>query len=206
MTTFTRESNEFAVKAGPDSATADLKVSTAGATTVTNLTAPTAALTTATVGTLTATDATLTTGTVPTLGSTTATITTANVTTLNATTSALTTATATTLTATTFRLAVTPVAAAGANQGNAAALAAGINVVTDADGTKGVRLPTAVAGTIVIIKNIEAAALLKVYPATGAAINGLSANAALSTAEAAVSFALYATSATQWYTLPLLPS
>ena len=73
------------------------------------------------------------------------------------------------------RLPVAAVAAAGANQGNAAALSEGLNVVSAADGTKGVRLPTAVAGAVEIGKNTAAAAL-KIYPATGAAVNAVAAN------------------------------
>jgi hypothetical protein len=102
------------------------------------------------------------------------------------------------------RLPVTTVAAAGANQGNAAALSEGINIVTGADDTKGVILPTAVAGMQVIIK-VGDGADLKVYPATGAAINAVAANGAITVVDD-VCFMLVATSATQWYTLPLLPS
>ena len=102
------------------------------------------------------------------------------------------------------RLPVTAVAAAGANQGNAAALAEGLNVVSAADGTKGVRLPTAVAGAVVIVKNTAAAALL-IYPATGAAINAVSANGSYSITNV-TSTMLVASSATQWYSVPLVAS
>jgi predicted RecA/RadA family phage recombinase len=102
------------------------------------------------------------------------------------------------------RFPVATVAAAGNAQGNAAALAEGINVVTGPDDTKGVVLPTAVAGMVVIVK-VGDGADLKVYPATGGAINALSANAAMTVVDD-VCFALVATSTTQWYTLPLLPS
>ena len=50
------------------------------------------------------------------------------------------------------RIPTTTVAAAGSNQGNAAALSEGFNLVTGADDTKGVVLPAAVAGMQVIIK------------------------------------------------------
>jgi hypothetical protein len=102
------------------------------------------------------------------------------------------------------RLPVTAVTAVGANQGNAAALSEGFNVVTGADATKGVRLPTAVAGMIVIVKSVTAA-VLKVYPATGGAINAVAANGSLDIA-ASTSTMLVASSATQWYSLPLLAS
>lgn len=96
------------------------------------------------------------------------------------------------------------VAATGSAQGDAAQVYEGVTVVTASDGTKGVILPTAVAGMRVTLKN-SVAAILKVYPATGGAINALSANAAISLA-ASVPATFVATSATQWYTLPLLPS
>jgi hypothetical protein len=102
------------------------------------------------------------------------------------------------------RLPVAVVEAAGANQGNAAALSEGLNVVSAADGTKGVRLPTAVAGAVVIVKN-TVAQILKIYPATGGAINAVSANGSLNIA-ASTSVILVASSATQWYSVPLLPS
>ena len=102
------------------------------------------------------------------------------------------------------RFPVATVAAAGADQAGAAALSEGINIVTGPDDAKGVRLPTAVAGAVVIIK-VGDGADLKVYPATGAAINAVAANGAVTVVDD-VCFMLVATSATQWYTLPLLPS
>lgn len=101
---------------------------------------------------------------------------------------------------------VNTVAGAGTNQGTAAALSPGINLVTGADATVGVILPTAKPGMEVVIKNIDAAnAVLKVYPASGGTINALSPDGAISLA-AKVSAHFIATSATQWYTIPLLPS
>jgi len=105
----------------------------------------------------------------------------------------------------THRLPVAAVAAAGSAQGDAAPLIEGMNVVTGADGTKGVRLPTAVAGMIVYVKG-NTAGVLKVYPATGGAINGLSANGAISLASGLIPAIFVATSATQWVTIPLVPS
>jgi hypothetical protein len=102
------------------------------------------------------------------------------------------------------RLPVAAVAAAGANQGNATALSEGLNVVSAADGDKGVRLPVAVAGAVVIVKNTAAAAL-KIYPATGAAINAVAANGAYSITNL-TSTLLVASSATQWYSVPLVAS
>lgn len=102
-------------------------------------------------------------------------------------------------------LAVTAVTAAGSVIGDAAQLSQGINVVTGADGTKGVILPTAVPGMQVIVKGVTAG-VLKVWPKTGAAINALSASAALSMTTGAMPLTFVATSATQWYTLPLVAS
>lgn len=98
------------------------------------------------------------------------------------------------------------VAAAGSNQGDAAAITAGFTLVTDANATKGVVLPAASAGLVVIIKNADAAnAVLKVYPASGDAINALAANASYDMA-AKTSMLLVAYDATTWYTVPLLAS
>lgn len=100
---------------------------------------------------------------------------------------------------------VAAVTATGSAQGDAAQLYHGLNVVTGADGTKGVILPTAVAGMIVYLKGVTAG-VLKVYPKTGGTINALSANGAISLASGATPAIFIASSSTQWYTLPLLPS
>lgn len=99
------------------------------------------------------------------------------------------------------------VAGAGTDNTNAAALAAGVNVVTGGNGTVGVILPTATAtnSTMVIVKN-NAAAILKVYPSASAAINGLTATTGAISMAANTSALFFSTSATQYYTLPLLPS
>ena len=100
---------------------------------------------------------------------------------------------------------VASVTAAGSTQGDAAQLYHGMNVVTGADGTKGVILPTAVPGMIVYLKGVTSA-VLKVYPKTGGAINALSANAALSMTTGLMPSIFIATSTTQWYTIPLVAS
>ena len=98
------------------------------------------------------------------------------------------------------------VAATGSAQGDAAAVTSGFTLVTGADAAKGVVLPAAAAGLVVIIKNADAAnAVLKVYPASGDAINALSANASYDMA-AKTSMLLVAYDATTWYTVPLLAS
>jgi len=102
-------------------------------------------------------------------------------------------------------LGVSAVTAAGSSISDAAALANGINIVTGADGTKGVILPVAVAGMQVIVKGVTAG-VLKVYPQASSVINALSASAAISLASGAVPAIFVASSTTQWYTIPLLPS
>lgn len=97
------------------------------------------------------------------------------------------------------------VAAAGSTQTDAALLAEGFQVVTGANGTLGVKLPVAVRGAVVIIKGTTAG-VLKVWPNSGAAINALTGDAAMSLASGLIPAILIAKSATQWYTLPLLPS
>jgi len=96
------------------------------------------------------------------------------------------------------------VAAAGSAQGDAAAMSADFVLVTGADATKGVILPTPVAGRVLMLKN-NTNAVLKVYPATGGAINAIAANGAMSLA-ALVGAVFVASSTTQWFTIPLLPS
>jgi hypothetical protein len=92
------------------------------------------------------------------------------------------------------------VSAAGATQGTATALVSNINNVTVvAAAANGVRLPTAVAGMRILVRNSDALDTLNIYPATGAQINALGANAA-STLIAGLTIELMATTTTQWYT------
>ena len=102
-------------------------------------------------------------------------------------------------------LAVTAVTAAGSVIGDAAQLSQGLNVVTGADGTKGVILPVAVPGMQVYVKGVTAG-VLKVWPKTGGTINALSASAAISLTTGAMPVTFIASSATQWYTFPLVAS
>lgn len=69
-------------------------------------------------------------------------------------------------------------AATGSAQTDAAAITADVTRVTGADGTKGVILPAVGSGYYVIGNAV--ASILKVYPPSGGAINGGSANAAFS--------------------------
>lgn len=108
-----------------------------------------------------------------------------------------------------FSVNVEAVAAAGSAQGDATAITeTGPAFIhgTGADGTKGIILPAAAAGRILFIKNSDAAnAVLKVYPASGDAINALAGDVAISMA-AKTSAVFVALDATTWYTIPLLPS
>jgi cytoskeletal protein CcmA (bactofilin family) len=92
------------------------------------------------------------------------------------------------------------ITAAGSTQGTATALVSNINNVTVvAAAADGVRLPTAVAGMRILVRNTDALDTLKIYPATGGQINALGANAAYSLI-AGLTIELMATTATQWYT------
>lgn len=98
------------------------------------------------------------------------------------------------------------VAAAGSSVSDAAQLSSGFTVVTGANGTLGVKLPaTPAAGTLVIIKGTTAG-VLKVWPDAAATINAIGSNGAISLASGAIPAIFIAKSATQWYTLPLVPS
>lgn len=102
-------------------------------------------------------------------------------------------------------LAVSAVTAAGSSISDAAQLSQGLNIVTGADGTKGVILPVAVPGMQVIVKGVTAG-VLKIYPVASSTINALAASAAISLASGAIPVTLVASSSTQWYTLPLVAS
>lgn len=109
------------------------------------------------------------------------------------------------LNAATNLMGVAAVTAAGTGIGDAAQLSQGLNVVTGADNTKGVILPVAVPGMVVVVKGVTAG-VLKVYPQTASVINALSASAAISLASGAIPVTFVASTATQWYTLPLVAS
>lgn len=98
-----------------------------------------------------------------------------------------------------IRSVATGISAAGSIQGDATAITKDINVVSTVSAAQGVRLPTAVAGMVLIVNNTSATNL-NVYPATGAAINSLATNAAY-THIAGGSLQYYAVSSTQWYTV-----
>ena len=89
------------------------------------------------------------------------------------------------------------VSAAGSTQGTATALTSDLNVVTTVAAGAGVVLQTAVAGKTVRVIN-KGANPLKVYPASGAAVDALGANVAITIpVDGQASFD--GSSATQWY-------
>ena len=103
-----------------------------------------------------------------------------------------------------FYLPTATVAAAGSTQANAAAVSDGFTLVSGADATKGVLLPAAVAGRTIILKN-NANAVLKVWPASGDAINAIAADSNYVLAPYTSSL-LIAYDSTTWYSVPLLAS
>lgn len=90
-------------------------------------------------------------------------------------------------------------AAAGTVQGNATALTKMYNAVTGADGTTGVVLQTSAADVPCFVINTNASSALKIYPATGAQINALGANAAFSLGPDRAAW-FVGRSSTLWYT------
>lgn len=100
-------------------------------------------------------------------------------------------------------------AATGSVQGDAAPIVTASHALihaTGADGTKGIQLPTAVAGKVFFIKNQDSAnAILKVWPFSGDAINAIAADSAISMA-AKTAAVFIAIDATTWFTFSLLPS
>jgi hypothetical protein len=93
----------------------------------------------------------------------------------------------------------TGISAAGSTQGTGTALANTVNIVSTVSSGNGVVLPTAIAGMTIYITNTSANSLL-VYPATGATINELATNAALTQlTKATVHYV--AASSTQWYSV-----
>jgi hypothetical protein len=88
-------------------------------------------------------------------------------------------------------------AAAGAAQGNAAAISARFTRVTGADDAKGVILPTPTAGDEYLVFSAQATNGLKIYPNVGGTINEGSANAAV-TIEGKTLARFVAWNATTW--------
>lgn len=103
-----------------------------------------------------------------------------------------------------IRMPTQTVAAAGTTAADAGVLRTGFNLVTGADDTKGVVLPAAEAGKIVVVK-VGDGADLKVWPASGDAINAITADSAMTLVDD-VCCTFIALNGTTWYSSPLLPS
>jgi hypothetical protein len=93
----------------------------------------------------------------------------------------------------------TGLTAAGTTQGTALQLSRQINDVTTVAASSGVRLPTAVAGMRIIVRN-STATNLNVYPNTGAQIQALGTNVA-NVLVGSTMLEYVAVSTTQWYLL-----
>lgn len=91
------------------------------------------------------------------------------------------------------------VTAAGTTQGDSTPLTRPINNITTVSTNSGVRLPDAVAGMRVMVRN-STTTTLKVYPGSGAQINTLGTNVSFSL-ETLANIEFIAFSSTQWYTV-----
>ena len=102
---------------------------------------------------------------------------------------------------------VETVTAAGSEQADAAAIPSMSSpalVLAAGDDSVGILLPKASKGKVFYVKNTGGGGL-KVWPYSGDAINALGADTAITMAT--VTAAVFAASSTsQWYTIPLLPS
>jgi hypothetical protein len=100
-------------------------------------------------------------------------------------------------------------AATGGNIATANAVTTGYPgfiLVTGANGTNGVRLPTPAAGMRYVVKNSEsAAAAVKVYPPVNCTLNEQGANASITQA-ANTCAEFFAFNSTAWYSNPRIPS
>ena len=95
----------------------------------------------------------------------------------------------------------TGISAAGTAQSNATVLTHEFNQVTTvASGANGVALPSATAGMAITVTNTNANSV-NVYPASGAAIGSLTANAAFTQSGINATIQYVAMTSTQWYTV-----
>jgi hypothetical protein len=91
------------------------------------------------------------------------------------------------------------ISANGSISTDATVLGNTVNIITSVSSGQGVILPTAIAGMTIYITNTSTDSLL-VYPASGATINELSTNAAL-TQSSKATLHYVAASSTQWYSV-----
>lgn len=97
------------------------------------------------------------------------------------------------------------VTATGTTAATSTAITYGLSVVSGANNSVGVTLPTAVAGGVCYVKGVTNG-ILKIWPATGAQINAGGTDAVFNVTTGLIPIILIASSATQWYTFPLTPS
>jgi hypothetical protein len=86
------------------------------------------------------------------------------------------------------------VAASGSTAQDPQAISTHVAMVTAADGTKGVQLPSATIGEIYLVANTVANQTLKLYPSTGSYFNGLGQNVAVSLTGSQGAVCVYASS------------
>jgi hypothetical protein len=99
------------------------------------------------------------------------------------------------------RYATATVVVGGTAQANANAVAEGFTLVTGANNSAAVVLPSAVAGAVVIIKSGTSGSTLQVFPAASDKINGAAANAVYNMANLSQR-TFVALSDVDWYTAP----
>ncbi len=108
----------------------------------------------------------------------------------------------------TFQLQTQTVALAGSSSGTAAALGAGFNYLTGADGAKGARLPVPSGnpngGDFVLIKN-GVNNVAKLYPHSGGKIDDGSTDASVNIGSSNGTI-FVSLDATNWYKIPTTPS
>ncbi len=97
------------------------------------------------------------------------------------------------------------ISASNSAQNNGTALIIGTNVVNNADNTKCVVLPTAVAGAKCVVKCVTSGKTLPVFPAVNGIINEGSANASYVMANLAYR-EFSAADNTTWYTDEVTPT
>lgn len=92
------------------------------------------------------------------------------------------------------------VTAAGATQAAAATLTADVNYVTVPTATTadGVRLPKVAVGSVVMVRNVDAADALDLWPAVGDEINNLGADTAYTGCTAGKGVMCVGISSTRW--------
>lgn len=112
------------------------------------------------------------------------------------------------VTNTTLGVAHQNLTAVGTAISDAAAIAntTGSVLVTGGNNAVGVQMPVASSGRVIFVKNADASnGILLVYPQVNSTINAIAANSALAMA-AKTSATFFGTNATNWVTIPLLPS